>query len=321
MRYIMQKPVIDMWKYYNLIFEANAPIHIGYKKFGIVTRTRYYILGRNFWGAVTATLTRDIMKNYDSKIYQRVGEFIKENIIFTHFYIYEDGKVLYPKFSQNGLKYGELSQYAFEKKYISSYVSTALETSSRTAEEESLHEIEFIKPRYKENGRTKATTFFGHMFINGNPKKKLKEKLEDKELGSKVNLKNVNFSQDKVKELLSEVWVGGERNYGFGRIKLKYDSFEETKKVFKNNEFELIFNDKKPTLKSRNNEIVALSHVVFDNKIKNIRGDIEPLVGKIWNEKGTGQKTEFSNIALVPGTKFKYDGRIEIGDCGIWKII
>ena len=78
------------WRCYDLLYEAKAPIHIGFRKLGIVSRTRYYILGKNLWGALTARLARKIMKNYDPGIYEKVGKFVKKNVIFTHFYIFGD---------------------------------------------------------------------------------------------------------------------------------------------------------------------------------------------------------------------------------------
>ncbi|MFQ6089408.1 MAG: RAMP superfamily CRISPR-associated protein [Candidatus Methanofastidiosia archaeon] len=303
------------WKCYKLVYEAKAPIHIGYRKLGIVSRTRYYILGRNFWGAATAILTRKIMKDYDSKIYKNVGEFVKKNIIFSHFYVCENDKILYPIFSEDGLKYENHSEHKFEKKYISSYVSTALEITSKTAEEESLHEIEFIKPKYKENDGVRDTEFFGHVFVNENPK-------FDNDINDKFKNKLKEYlNQEKLKEIISELWVGGERNYGFGRVELENENFKETDKIFKKEDFQLTLDNEKPLLASKNSCILALSHVLFNENIKLIKGDIEPLVGRIWSEKGAGHTPEFSNVALVPGTKFEFEGEIEIGNYGLWRII
>jgi hypothetical protein len=307
------------WQCHDLLYEARAPIHIGFRTLGIVSRTRYYILGKNFWGAFTATLARKIMRNYDPRIYEKVGEFVKRNVIFTHFYVYEDS-ILYPQY-QNGLRYGSLSENEFEKRFISSYVSTALEKSYKSAEEKSLHETEFIKPHFEKGGRTR---FFGHVFVQKELERELRRCLE--EIIPEGDFFDIEFNEEKLRELLSELWVGGERNYGFGRIKLlqekgmKNDSEEIFKKYRINPEnLQICINDS-------SQEILALSHVRFDTKIESIRGEIEPLVGREWGTQGktgAGQQISQGKIYLVPGTEFKIEenAEIRIGDFGTWKIM
>ncbi len=305
-----------MWECYTLIYEAKAPIHIGVRTLGIVNRTRYYILGRNFWGATTAMLARRIMKNYDSKIYEKAGEFVRKNIIFTHFYLYDNqNDILCPQYEER-LKYGSLSEGQFESRFISSYVSTALEKSFKSAEDESLHEIEFIKPHYKRDGEIESTKFFGHIFINENPEfpENIKEELE--------NELEKYASWEKLRELASELWVGGERNYGMGRIQLLRESEEKNNPtLFK--KYEIDLNNLR--IKFNNKSILALSHVEFDSRFTSIKGDIEPLLGREWeqNKMGTGHKISEAGIYLTPGTEFEKEKDIEmkIDDFGVWRII
>ena len=76
-----------MWTCYKVYLEAKAPIHIGYgAKLGVVDRTRYYIPAKNVWGALTSLIAKSIMENYSPKVYQRIGEFLNENIKFSYFY-------------------------------------------------------------------------------------------------------------------------------------------------------------------------------------------------------------------------------------------
>ena len=68
---------------YELQFEAQSPIHIGYKKIGTLKTTRYYISGKAMWGALTAHITRSLYENpfvNHKNYYNDVGEFIKTSI-------------------------------------------------------------------------------------------------------------------------------------------------------------------------------------------------------------------------------------------------
>jgi hypothetical protein len=306
------------WQCYDLLYEAKAPIHIGFRTLGIVSRTRYYILGKNFWGALTATLARKIMKNYDPRIYEKVGEFVRRNIIFTHFYVYEDS-ILYPQY-QKGLRYGSLYENEFERRFISSYVSTALEKSYKSAEEKSLHEVEFIKPHF-EKGAT--TRFFGHVFIQEGLERELRKCLE--EIIPEDDLFDAGFNEEELREMFSDLWVGGERNYGFGRVKLlqKNSMKKDSKEIFR--KYRINLENLKICIDDSSQEILALSHVRFDTLIKSIKGEIEPLVGREWGTEskiGVGQKISQGEIYLAPGTEFTVEenAEIRIGDFGTWKI-
>jgi len=157
-----------MWESYLTIFKAKAPVHIGYKQIGVLKTTRYYITGRAMWGAITANLTRALFGNPDAENYQKVGEFVKDLIRTTYFFpAFEKDKVndsqewsdaktgnylvFLPEYSENGLKFGKIPKEKFEQTFIGSFVSTALESETKTAEEGSLHEFEFVKDKIRVN--------------------------------------------------------------------------------------------------------------------------------------------------------------------------
>jgi len=81
---------------YKLIFKAESPIHIGYKQIGNLKTTRYYIMGKQMWGAITANLTRELYGNPKSDEYKKVGDFVREHIKTTYFYpaIERDGNTI-----------------------------------------------------------------------------------------------------------------------------------------------------------------------------------------------------------------------------------
>ncbi len=303
------------WKCYELKIKAKSPIHIGYgSQLGIVSRTRYYIPGKTMWGAVTAILSRNIMESYDAEIYKKIGEFVKNHLIFSYFYpVTKANNVLYPNYTDEGLKFGGMSKEEFEREFITSYLSTALDKGSSTAEEGSLHEFELISP----------VEFTGYLFTDLEKNHAsamlpffVKEADEEEII---VQLKGEDV---EIFDAIREIQVGGERNYGFGWLNLNEQPIE-TDEIFAKYRIEL--NSDYPGVEVKK-EMVALSHVLMDGneRIEWIKGDIEPLVGREWDDekgKGAGQKISDVKICLTPGTRFglKEDEKIKIGELGIWE--
>ena len=310
--------MIAMWRCYELKYKAKSALHIGYgSQLGMVTRTRYYILGKTIWGAVTAVLSRKIMESYDAEIYKNVGDFVKNHLIFSYFYPVKGTDVLNPNYTDEGFGFGSnednhfiMSKEEFEKEFISSYVSTALDKMSRTAEEGSLHEFEFISP----------VEFVGYLFTN------LEKNYANamlpffvKEVGEEEISVQLKGKDVELFDAIREIQVGGERIYGFGRLELKDKPTREVNKILA--KYELNLTAYRPRMKSD----IALSHVMvkedegnYFDKLRNIRGDIEPLVGREWGDKGAGQNPKFEGIALVPGSRFDLN-EMEIGPYGILK--
>jgi hypothetical protein len=304
-----------LWKCYELKFKAKSPIHIGYgSKLGIINRTRYYIPGKTIWGAVTAILAREGMEDYKPNIYKNVGNFVKKHMIFSYFYPLKDENVLYPNYTDNGFGFGKknnesflMSKEEFERDFITSYVSTAIDKSSKTAEEGSLHEFELIKD--KSNG--KETIFAGYLFAkegaisNGNYSVKFSEN------GPFIETKDQNFP---LFDAIRNVQVGGERNYGFGWFELC-----EKKEINKPNLYNSNMIVNLTDLSLEDDIHIALAHVNTKNlNLTDIRGDLEPLVGREWNSGGAGQKVSDAKICLTPGTKFNSESKIKIGCYGLW---
>jgi hypothetical protein len=299
---------------------VRTPIHIGDgSQLGISNRTRYYIPGKTIWGAITARISRWHMTKYTPNIYKEVGKFVKNNLIFSYFFpIDKGGNILYPIYSERGFGFGVenngfiMPKAKFESKYITSYISTAIDIESKTAEAESLHEIELLNP----------LKFLGYLFINSEQINNYSTlKIQTPKEGT-IHIKNDRESIELFK-LIKEIQVGGERTYGFGKLELGLDlpksEPKRTNKLY--NKYEVSLDSDKPTL----NTDIALSHLNFKNKknnyfddLKEIKGDLEPIIWRDWDEnKGMGHKKEFNMIALVPGSKFK-EHEVKIGTYGIW---
>jgi len=321
------------WKCHLAIFKAKSPIHIGYKQIGNLKTTRYYITGRAMWGTITANLTRALFSNPKPEDYQTIGNFVKEHIRTMYFYPaikknevknpqewseYEvdDHLVFLPEYTENGIKFGSVSKEEFEQMFIGSFVSTALEAQTKTAEEGSLHEFEFIRNKVTTDKSTADVYWLGYIFANANARDILDntgKKLAD------VDYKDVDisFTNDEKTVLFSNVlntlFVGGERNYGLGRLKLvSLVSNPENQRLF--GKFEVELNGDKPMLKMD----TALAHVNLDDvKLeRGFLGEIEPVVGLEWSEKGAGQKVSDALICAVPGSKVP-SGKYVVDKLGI----
>jgi len=310
---------------YKIIFKTESPIHIGYRQIGNLKTTRYYIMGKQMWGAITANLTKALFDNPKSNKYEEVGEFVKEHIKTTYFYpaIEKDKnnyELFLPKYTENGLKIGKLLKDEFEQCFIKSYVSTALEVNTRTAEEGSLHEFEYINNKIYYKGDIYNVYWIGYLIVNENVEKNgIKiENCEDKDV--KIN------GDVSLKDVLNIIQVGGERNYGFGKLKL--EEIKKTDKLF--NEYNVKKDSNNIILEPINpkNEKTIIAHLHISNiekdQIKKFYGEIEAFSGMEWEnngnkKEGAGQKISEVKVCLTPGSNI-LDENIEkfiIGKYGI----
>lgn len=321
------------WACYKIHLKAKAPIHIGYgAELGMFSRTRYHIPAKNIWGSLTNLITKNIMKNYNPEIYQEVGKFINQNFKFSYFYPVEyeraDGEmrvqqVFAPNYEEKKLKFGvckseeksSISLEEFERIFISSSASTGIDKGSKSAEEGSLHEIEFIREKINCNTEVKSTVFVGYFFVRDiSPK-------------TKIGRGEIEISFTDVIEVngvkLKEMWIGGEKSYGFGKVETNLEKVEGREINLFDSGMLVDIDRNTPSIYCKNEHEIALSHISFENlDIKLVRGDVEPLVGREWSEIGSGQKiSENVRICISPGSQFICDANIVIGNFGIWEAL
>ncbi len=316
-----------MWKSYLTVFKAKAPVHIGYKQIGILKTTRYYITGRAMWGAITANLTRALFDNPDAENYQEAGEFVKDLIRTTYFFPAieknevkkPDGwskvevsnyLVFLPEYKEEGLKFGNISKEEFEQTFIGSFVSTALESETKTAEEGSLHEFEFVRNKVRVNGDIADVYWIGYLFVKeGGGKNGFKiESCNDDDV-----IISYRGRQAKLSQILETTYAGGERNYGLGMLKLQ--NLTVTEKLF--GTFNVELDKENPVIETS----VAVDHLVLNsngNSIESVLGKVEPLVGREHSEKGAGQKVSEPAVCFTPGTVLGEEKlNLEIRDFGL----
>ncbi|HOQ38384.1 MAG TPA: hypothetical protein PLR73_11870 [Acetivibrio sp.] len=199
-----------MWREIVVSFKLKSPLHIGYIPFkgSVISPTRYYVPGRNLWGAVTKHITEYLHKNPIAEDYRNIGAMVKDNFRFSYFYVYDGMNINFPRYTEQGLKYGNISRSEFEHKFIGSQISTAIDTTG-TAKSESLHEIEFIDNKFKDsNGNIRDVKIIGCVWVR-----------EDAEIDDKkiIGSSKEGILIDKF-NIIEELILGGESKYGFGHV-------------------------------------------------------------------------------------------------------
>ncbi|MCS7283150.1 MAG: CRISPR-associated protein, partial [Anaerolineae bacterium] len=176
------------WVHYTLRFRLLSPLHIGYRKVGNLMQTRSYVPGKVLWGALTARLTRDLGQGADGRAYQNIGKQVQDHFRFGYLWPSLDGQRLYLPWEQDD----------FDYLLLGSYASTALDYDRQAAEEGSLHETEFIAPVARDG---RPVYLLGDLWVRDN----LPPELEN------------------WRKALGRVQLGGERAYGWGRVRLESD--------------------------------------------------------------------------------------------------
>ena len=192
------------WRMFRVTYKLLNPLHIGYHKVGNAQRTRYYVPARNLWGGITQQLTRCRFQSagVSQRDYAQIGEWVREHCAFAYFFLRDKDGTFYPQWTEKGLRYGPLPTPEFERQWLSALVTTALHTSSTPAETGSLHEVEYIAPyRMSYSGKVRLTKLCGWVLL---------DEVGLQELGDPT----------KWNRWLGELQVGGERRYGFGRLRL-----------------------------------------------------------------------------------------------------
>jgi len=296
------------WQVYEWNFRLKSPLHIGFHKIMHFFKTRPYVPGKILWAALTAKLTPMLGIND----YKKVGEFLKKIIRFGYLYPYVEEKLYLLKYTEEGLKFGSLSQNEFEKRFISSMASAAIEHESLTAEEGMLHEVEFISPYTIDDGKP---VYLKGLFW-------LREFSED---GFAISKKNNgitiahNIEVDFKSQLANRFEIGGERKYGFGLVELKELNEISTHE----------FNGWSGKWREENEEVCISinsdnfiwSHVLHSNNL-NIKGHIEPLVGREWEAtKGAGRKLTSHGLFWSPGSILCEDRTLKITEFGFWETL
>lgn len=299
------------WQIHELHFRLLSPLHIGWQKIGNIQRTRPYVPARVLWAAVTARLARDDLSGKGSQsaevsaeCYSKMGTQVKEQLAFSYLYPTSiDGQPLYPHHEADGLRFGSMNvtPEIFTWRYLGSYASTALDYTVNAAEEGTLHEVEFIAPHTRPDDTTasRPVILSGYVLVKD---------------GCILPWQSA----------LTEMQIGGERGYGWGRLQLTSDRTVEVDSgpatlfgylaCYANG-------DSRPRVQVLPGQPL-LAHTAVDG-VK-ASGDVEPLVGRIWDKhKGAGQHVEVVGVCYAPGARLQSDEPrwFEWTTAHIWKMV
>ncbi len=172
------------WIHYRLCFQLLSPLHVGYRKVGNLMETRPYVPGKALWGALTARITRDFHNGSQPDEYIRIGDQIRKHFRLGYLWPSLDGRN--PYFPWEHEDWDHLLR--------GSYVGTPLDYDRNAAEMGGLHETEFIAPRSR-NGR--PVYLIGDLWVDD----------QANSLGD-------------WRQALGRLQLGGERTYGWGRVRL-----------------------------------------------------------------------------------------------------
>ena len=292
------------WHSYQLTYRLLTPLHIGYRRLGNIQRTRYYLPGRTLWGATTAHLTRACYSQPGPAEYLAVGDYVRDHIIASYFYPkLADGDPYYPKLEQGKWHYGDLSAANFEACFIGSFGSTALTASTWTAEEASLHEIEFVAPQVQTDRPPARSVYLqGYLYVD-----------QDR---SAAPPPLQSLSDTTILDYLIELFVGGERGYGFGRIVRHKEPVGPE-----------VITGSQPRPCDRDGRVLRAHFRARQRGQVIVQGPLEPLVGREWangrrggTQRGAGQDVSEAVVAWSPGSRIEGDiDSLSVTAYGIWQ--
>ncbi len=296
--------------HYCIILKLLSPLHIGKRKSRNLMETREYVPGKTLWGALTARITKDYFGG-NPKIYEKVGNFLNENIRFGYLWPSWDGKEPYFPW-----KYDD-----FDYLFKFGYMGQPIDYNRKATEEGELYEIEFIAPKTRHN---KNVYLIGDLWV-----KELNYK-------SEIGIEKINFRNDDVslclakdeislKKVFNSIRLGGETGYGWGRVRIEYFRENNNGKALGGIRVEII-NDEVVLIFKKGNHLT--SHILavdrngqeFNFKLLSenfIQGSIEPFTGYAYMKKGWHIPRPF--ICFSPGSVAKTDIMVKVSDFGLYQ--
>lgn len=287
------------WKRLPLCYELQSPLHIGFLPNQVSTLsapTRLYVPGKNLWGAATAGLTTRLYDAVTPAHFQEIGDALRDCTTFSYFYLSDGKDVFIPRYPDRGLMWGELSDRKFSSYFVGSRISTAIEKEKGNAKDQSLHEIEYVHHRVRLHGSSlRKVLLIGVVWFQ-----------EDAVIaGQHLELKDDTIMLGHL-DILKDLTLGGEKNYGFGRVRRVACPDHLIAKVAEVWSFypetEIALGD---------DEIFLISHMPYHPDYT-FFGNIEIIAGREYprdSDKHTyvnpGQAIANAGYYFVPGTRIK----------------
>ncbi|WP_050985864.1 RAMP superfamily CRISPR-associated protein [Thermoanaerobacter siderophilus] len=270
-------------KWFELTFKQLTPMHIGKYNYGVIAQTHIFIPGYTMWGALVNSY--GIRNGSSEEIFKETQDNFK---MITCFYpSFDKGNIYFLEYYKGMLYYKEhnsenrYSEKEFRAKFTDTYISTAVIPDTKTAKDESLHEIETILNRSKDERDNSKQLYWKGL---------------------------IGLLNDKYEKFLSEgleIFVGGDIRYGFGKMILeskKPISGDHLKEWQINNDGILIKSDK------------PLTNYVESKNVKLKKGRFETIVHLDFAGAVPSLEKNEKNIyvCFVPGSKVEITDDIKL---------
>ncbi len=250
------------WKHCALIWRVKSPIHVGLRRSGNLMQTRPYIPWR-VWGAAFTRVLTERLPSGSGVPYQDVGKLLEQNFRFGYAWpaVLKDGKsgkavedyeVLFNEWVNN--------RELFEYRLLDAREGTARDALAHTAEEGTLHHVEFLMPNTRDTGEPVFLAL--DLWVR-----------EPMELsGTPEPVQNLLKGWEEHTRFLQ---IGGERTYGWGRVErcLCFEGHRETLVG------RLTWVEEKGEIRVRINKNKRIPFHVFSTQDQNFVGPVEVLAG------------------------------------------
>lgn len=279
-----------VWKKYALCFKLLAPLHIGARTAGNLRQTRGYAPGKLLWGALTARLTRDSGNGANGGDYLEMGRLVNEHFRFSYLYPalpLDHSKTVFSPDDLETFYPWEHHRY-FDYRFLDCHAGSALDYSRQTAAEGQLREVEFIRPWTRPlNGEDGPSPVYlkGDLYVQD----------------------DLDASLGQWPDALARIQMGGDRGYGWGRVRLAWTPDEGW--------------PEEPTSTVLAGDPI-LAHLRVDaGAAAGVSGPVEPLVG--WTRDNRSNRTAAwrlskAVICHAPGAIVQTTRSFQIGEDGLW---
>ncbi len=303
------------WKHYRLLFRLESPLHVGYRKVGNLMQTRRYVPGKNLWAAMTVRIVWLAGQGNSARAYQAVGEALKKHFRFGYLWpahaTEKDEHSLWvlptrPRFPWEEARWDYL--------YLDSQVRTAIDPGTRTAVEGMLYDVEYIMSYTREG---EPVYLVGDLWVRN-------------EMPPAVDVNGTTIPL-RWQEALQRLQIGGERTYGWGRVRCctdwdeKQEGSGQTVAGYhwneQNEEVVLTLSKDNDKDKAR---LTAHAKAVGSDALSGIAGPIEPLVGWERNNDANAKnpwKLSSAGVCWAPGGRVEREVKVRIGEYGIWEAV
>ncbi len=302
------------WKHYRLVFRLESPLHIGWRKAGNLMQTRRYVPARTLFGAWVAALTRAVWPPpWNACQYRQMESFVQENFRVTY---------LWPAASKDAVSFPWENPERFDYRFLDAYASTAVAPEGDTAEEGSLHQVEYISPWTRQvfpvpsqnpdrQEDPSPVYLLGDLWIRS-AVKNIPPKADSYKLKTPEDLWNLLAH-------LRGLQLGGERTYGWGKVRLVQreprEGTAEGECLFLSKDWVWRVEKDEVVVESRTGEAWTLAHALPGSCP--LAAQVEPLTAYRFGEKGFS--LEMSAVAYGPGARVPQGRRFRIrGGDGLW---